>query len=240
MPFDTTIELACQAKKALGDGDVSYGSSNIRTLLRLDPSLAGIADHIAGCTNCPANAFRRPFGCIQLGAVPFPAAAERYLLARVPDSQTLPGFFALKFITELQFTGAATAAARAAGGILESPIPAMRTLETNPLGILALSTDELLDPLFRTDSKLLPWQTLAYLMIFGAVKLDDEVPLTYETLRTLPRLTTADRAKRVKLTLGTSEPGTEPARDWLKCLFVAWVRDVELKLNRIADVETRR
>ena len=229
MPLDTVIDLPCAAKQALGGGDVKLGTRSLLTRLRNDPDAAELAAHAPACTNCPANAYRKPFGCVALGGGAFPAAAENWLLDHLAPPTSIGGALALQTLADAHYDGEPTRTARTTGVLAAFP-GTERDLPANPFGKQYVSADELLHPLCA-GGRLAAWQCLNFLMWFDAVKLDDVVPRTAEDALKLVRLAPAERPKRAKLALASAEAGAEPARALLKSLFVAWVRDVGLVVD---------
>jgi len=198
----------------------------------LEARAAALDPHVPACTNCPANARRAPFGCVGTVTYPVPAAAEQWLLDRLQPPDAIGGALFLQSVEELGYDGAATRGVRARG-LFEAGTAPGKDLPANPFGRARVTTDELLDPFFRPEGRLVPWQMLAFLMWLGAVKVDDAVPRAADDGLKLTRLEPADRPKRAKLTLGPSptDPGVEQARDLLKALFVGWARDTEMLVD---------
>ena len=228
MSLDTVIDYPCRPKKDLGNGDLRAGTRTLIDLLKRDDQ-ATLEPHVVACTNCPANARRRPFGCIGSVAYPVARSAEQWVLDRLQPPDTIGGALFLQAVEELGYDGAVTRGLRAKG-VFEADTAPAKELPANPFGRTTATTDELLHPLLQPEGRLVPWHMLAFLMWIGAVKIDDAVPRTPDEGLKLTRLEPAERPKRVKLALGpaSADPGVEQVRDLLKALFVGWARDVDV------------
>lgn len=231
MPFDTVIDYPCRPKKDLGNGDMRAGTRAMIDLLA-GGDQAALEPHVAACTNCPANARRKPFGCAGVVAAAVTRSAEQWALDRLQPPDAIGGALFLQAIEELGYDGTAARDRRATGFFEAGAAPA-KDLPANPFGRTRVTTDEFFHPLLPADGRLVPWHSLAVLMWLGAVKVDDAVPQSPDEGLKLTRLEPAERPKRVKLSLGPAspDPGVETLRDLLKSLFVGWARDVDVLVN---------
>lgn len=202
------------------------------TLGKLELELAKLDPHVPVCTNCPANALRIPFGCSVPIRFPIKKSAERWLLDHVQPPDTIGGALCLETLAQDAIDGDRTRDFRTRG-LVEAFPGLSRALPANPFDRATLTGDELLQPLLAPKGRLAPWQGLNVLFWFGAVKLDDAVPRTLEEAARITRLEPADRAKRAKLALGPveSDEGILDVQLFLKVLFVAWVRDVDVLVD---------
>ncbi len=204
----------------------------VSTLGRLEMELTALEPHVPACTNCPANALRIPFGCSVPIRFPIRQSAERWLLDRVLPPDTLGGALCLQTLLDEQIDGERTRDYRARGWVEAFP-GLKRDLPSNRFNKDALTGDELLQTFLLSRGRLAPWQSLNVLLWLGALKLDDAVPVTLEQMAAVARLEPNDRAKRVKLALGSPESneGILDVQLFLKVLFVGWVRNVDVLID---------
>lgn len=198
----------------------------------LERQAAELDPHVPDCTNCPVNALRKPFGCVGGLSYPVRKSTERFLLDRVPPPAQIGGALLLQHLEEGQHDGERTRGYRARGLFQAFPGPE-KELPRNPFDKAELSADELFSPLLLTDARLAPWQSLLVLLWFDAVTLDGAVPKTADDALKLTRLEPAERAKRAKLNHGQSaaDVGVDEARNLFKTLFVAWVRNADVRVD---------
>jgi len=186
---------------------------------RLDPL-------VPYCTNCPANALRRSFGCV--GGLPYPIrrAVEVYALGRVTGN--VGGALLQQTLIDRGFDGAGTREHRVEGKFQALPGPS-RKLDDGRM----LTADQLFEPLMIANGKLPPWMSLNILLWFDAITLDGKSPSTVDDVLMLTRLDAAERPKRTKCRLGpqATDPDAEPFRGFLKVLYVAWSRDLEVMID---------
>lgn len=227
-PDHLTVDLPVRIVR-LKDG---VPTEQTTPLGQLEVEGATLDPHIPICTNCPVNALKSPFGCVVVVQYPIKKSAERWLLDRVQPPDTIGGVLCLESLAEANVDGEWTRDHRARG-LLEAFPGLQRALAKNPFDKPTLTADELLEPLLLLKGKFVPWQSLNVLLWFGAVKIDDAVPATADDALKLARLEPLDRAKRAKLFLGQpgADPGVEDVRNFLKALFVSWVRDVEVLID---------
>lgn len=199
---------------------------------QLEVEATTLDPHIPICTNCPVNALRSPFGCVIVVQYPIKKSAERWLLDRVQPLDTIGGALCMESLADANADGELTRDHRARG-LLEAFPGLNRELPKNAYDKAELTADELIQPFLLSNGKFVPWQSLNVLLWFGAVKIDDAIPMTAEDAMKLARLEPLDRAKRAKLFLGQpgADPGVEDVRNFLKALFVSWVRDVEVLID---------
>jgi len=184
------------------------------------------------CTNCPANAHRRSFGCV--GGLPYPVskAVEQYALDRTAEPNRIGGALLLQTLAEQGITGSLSRDYRA-----ESKFEAMsgpvRKLPENAFGKKSLSSDELFEPLLISNGTLPPWMSLNVLLWFEAIVLDDREPATVNDILVLTRMDPPERPKRTKSHLGPPSPGgnAEAFRGLLKLLYVGWSRDLPVMIE---------
>ncbi|QEL17006.1 hypothetical protein [Limnoglobus roseus] len=202
------------------------------TLGQLEAEAIALDPHVPVCTNCPVNARRAPFGCVVVVRYPVKKSAERWLLDRVQPPDTIGGAMCLESLIEANADGEPTRDHRTRG-LLEAFPGLDRDLPKNVFDKPELTADELLQLLLLSRGKFVPWQSLNILLWFGAIKLEETVPTTADDALKLARLEPVDRAKRAKLFLGQSDSdaGIEDWRNFLKALFVGWVRDVEVLID---------
>ncbi len=227
-PDQLTVDLDVRVMRMV-DGDAV---ERVSTLGRLELELTALEPHVPTCTNCPANAARGPFGCSVPIRFPIRKSAERWLLDHVQPPDSLGGALCLETIVEDNVDGERTRDFRTRGWVEAFP-GLSRKLPKNAYDKAELTGDELLQPLLLAKGRLAPWQGLNVLFWFGAVKVDDVVPKTLDEMAKATRLDPLDRAKRAKLALGAPESdyGILDVQLFLKVLFVAWVRDVDVLVD---------
>jgi len=96
----------------------------IGDLLQESAPLDTLAVH---CQGCPANLQKCDFGCGGAIHYPIPAAAEAWLMSRLPDDlNTRVGFLLVGAIADFKYDGAPIDAARSRKELYESPRPVER------------------------------------------------------------------------------------------------------------------
>jgi hypothetical protein len=227
-PDQLTVDLDVRVMRIV-DGDAV---ERVSTLGRLELELTALEPHVPICTNCPANATRVPFGCSVPIRFPIRKSAEKWLLDHAQPPDTLGGALLLQTLTDEAIDGERTRDFRTRGWVEAFP-GLSRKLPKNVFERTDLTGDELLQPLLLAKGRLVPWQCLNVLFWFGAVKLDDATPRTLDEMAKVTRLESLDRAKRAKLALGPVETdfGILDVQLFLKVLFVAWVRDVDVLVD---------
>jgi hypothetical protein len=203
-----------------------------RAVGELEAETHKLAPLVPYCTNCPANALRRPFGCV--GGIPYPIsrAVENYALERLAPPMGVGGALLLETLLEQKVDGSLTRDYRVNAKFEALPGPSVR-LPANDFGKATLTADELFQPLLIENGKLVPWMSLNVLLWFDAIAFDDKPPQTINDVLTLTRLDPAERAERTKCLLGppARDPKAEPFRGFLKLLHVGWSRDLDVQID---------
>jgi hypothetical protein len=184
------------------------------------------------CTNCPANALRKPFGCI--GGLPFPVkpGVEQYALERLAPPERIGGALFFQTLIDHSIDGSLTRDYRA-DAKFEAMSAVSRKLLENVFERRLITSDELFDPLLRCRGRVPPWMALNMLLWFEAITINDVLPISANDVLTLTRMDPAERVKRTRCLLGSParQADAEPFRGFLKLLHVGWARDVEIVME---------
>jgi hypothetical protein len=202
------------------------------TIGALAARTADMPRHGSVCTNCPANALRRPFGCI--GGIPFPIkrAVEVYALERLASPLRLGGAMFFQHLTDTRLEALRAREFRA-DSKFDAMSPQQKPLPENAFQKRSLNSDELFEALLQPRGRLEPWLALAILLWFEAILLDEKPPTSAEDVLALTRMDPADRVRRTRSHLGSpaKDYDAEPFRGLLKLLHTGWSRSVDVAIE---------
>ncbi len=124
---------------------VQEKSVSIQQMLDEAAPLEPLAHHCAGCR---ANMLEQPFGCYASISYPIRAAAEQWVMSRLPETlASTAGHFLVAAIRDFQYSGEPIARLRSKGAFFESRKPARR--QWGPwLNKRTITSDQMLQMMF--------------------------------------------------------------------------------------------
>jgi hypothetical protein len=184
------------------------------------------------CQRCPVNAFRDSLGCCGFLRYPIAAAAERWLLDRVQPADQAGGFYFLKAIGDLGYTGELMKQWRA-GGLFEADAPSERVLDPERPDETRVTSDQIWHALFGVGNELQPWHCAMILLWLGSIRHDGEVPAGPEDLRALLALAPADRRAHTRPDFGPRSPDAAVlgVQQLLYACYLSWLHEVPLLMD---------
>src|SRR5688572_26956535 len=143
---------------------------------RLGEEAIDAAAHAAGCPSC--QLLGRPLGCVGILPAPLPAAAEKWLVERLPDDlESVGGFLLRKAIGDFGYDGARARTLREAGR-LEAKGPFER--HYGPFfRRFVVSSEQILEELLCAGD-IAPAHGLAILVHLSALEVDGKIPTKLE------------------------------------------------------------
>jgi hypothetical protein len=137
-PDEITFQSAVMRPTGVEEREVS--------LQTLFDASAPLAAHERACQGCPANCADRAFGCYGYIAYPVPAAAEKWLLGRLPRSLSCTaGHMLVKALGDFGWNGEHVAQMRAQGGTFFEARERIVATWGEGRKVLALDSDTLLE-----------------------------------------------------------------------------------------------
>ena len=181
------------------------------------------------CRACPANRAGRPFGCIGFIHYPISAAAEIWLLERLPSpDEPLVWLLLKQGIQEFGYDGSLVKALRdgdKAGGEGRRAYFELPAAPWRRLGELLVSGDQTLEMLFGVGERIMPNHAGVLLLFFDGI----DRRLEAGEIRGIASL---HEAARREITFKmTAKPDDKKARQFLvffQALHLAWQLDVSL------------
>ena len=139
---------------------------------------AVLDDYAEHCAYCPANRSGEPFGCIGFIQYPITAAAETWLLERLPmPDEPLVWLLLKQGIQRLGYDGASVRELRGADGGVDAADRTYFELPIAPvrrLGELRVSGDQALEMIFGVGERVIPNHAGILLLFLGAIDRDLE------------------------------------------------------------------
>jgi hypothetical protein len=177
------------------------------------------------CAGCPANRRDQPFGCISFIQYPISAAAERWMLDRLPvPDDTLIWLLLKQGIQEFQYDGSSVRPLRAANDIYFEDSHA----DLRRLGEFTLDANQLFEMLFAVGP-IGPNHAALLMLFLGAIRRDLEA---HEIMHISPA---PDDADSVYPFLIRPEPGDdttiEEIKGFLHALYTGWKLNVKVLLD---------
>ncbi len=184
------------------------------------------------CQACPANCLADAFGCAGFARYPIPARAEEWLMDMLEPADTAGGFYLLKALGDLGYTGEAMRTWRE-GGLFERPEPVERALDPDRPAETRVTSDQVWHALFGVGWELRPWHCSMLLLWCGAILLDGEGVTETAQVQALLDLDPAERLARTQPDLGPpdGDPDIFGLQRLLFAGYVSWLHDVPLLLD---------
>ncbi len=221
MAFGFVVDDDSAEKRAAG------GAGAFALALSERPSVSG---HRAGCPSC--RLLDEELGCVGLIATPISAAAERWLVDRLPEEiESLPGFLLRKAIEEFGYRGEFGKSLRAQRD-LAAPEPFTRHF--GPFfRRFTVSSEQLVEELLGAGD-IAPAHALACLIHFGAITVDGNVLLSLEEGRLYGELMErpGERSGRTRCTIAADgeDESVQAFQRLLRALWAAFVLDATVKM----------
>ncbi len=170
-PQKTPQQIAQEHKMAVivagPDGKAQQAAIPIIQVWQQSAPLDALQPH---CQNCPANVFKRPFGCTEAVNYPIARATENWLLERLPADIKNPSLdMLLRFMADTGVDGAAVDAQRGRREIYESSQPLTRQWG----GLFRkkiISSSQLLQIMFFAGQRLEPKVNALFCQLLGYTK----------------------------------------------------------------------
>jgi hypothetical protein len=197
---------------------------------KLSESPVDESAHAASCPSCVL--IGRPMGCVGLVPGPLTAAAEEWLVRRLPDDiESLPGFLLRKAIGDFGYDGARARELRKAGR-LSAPGPFER--HYGPFfRRFVVSSEQIIEELLCAGD-VAPSHALAILLHLQAIEVDGALPLDLDKQGpTLGPLVEQPATRRERTRFAISpDSGADPSLAGLQALLGAlhagFVLDVDV------------
>ena len=179
------------------------------------------------CDGCPANARAVPFGCVSFVQYPISAAAERWLLDRLPGiDEPLIWLLLRKGVEEMNYTGESVAPLRADGTYFEE-----RRVAGRDLIEFVFTANQAFEMLFLLGD-IQPAHAGILLLLFGAIPRGVEAANIVQIMNR--QLTTGEIARDYPFQMVVREHDDQSITDlkaFFYALYRAWSLDVALGLD---------
>jgi hypothetical protein len=184
------------------------------------------------CKQCPVNALRDDFGCCGFLRYPIAASAEQWLLDRVQPADEVGGYYFLKAIDDLGYTGEPMKQWRA-GGIFEAGAPVERSLDPDRPDETRVSTDQIWHALFGVGNELQSWHCGMILLWLGGIRHDGKAPEDPADLKALLALEPAARRAHTRPQFGprSQDPAVLSVQQLLYGCYLSWLHEVPLLVD---------
>lgn len=159
-------EMGFEFTRSLPDGAEETQVIMVQDMLDQAAELDPLASY---CESCPANALRRPFGCMGQIQYPISAAAEAWLLDRLPGpDQPLVWLLLRQGVQEMGYDGSAVRPLRANSTYFEE-----RRVRGRDMVEFVFSADQVFEMLFMLGH-IQPSHAGMLLLLFAAIRRDVE------------------------------------------------------------------
>lgn len=217
-------EMGFELSRTNAQGEEETQIVIVQSLLDAAAELDPLAHH---CVDCPANVTGEPFGCMGLIQYPISAAGEVWLLKQLPSpDEPLPWLLLRQTLTEMGYTGAATAPLRTTGSYFEEP----GGFERN-LGEFQATANQLFEMTFMLGH-ILPAHAGALLLFFNAIPRNGEAAdITIVLDRMLPPDQLRARFPFQHAPDDADDRTTAELKQWLYALWHAWSLNARVLLD---------
>ena len=191
---------------------------------------ADLDAHAHHCRHCPANRRGEAYGCLGFIEYPISAAAETWLLDRLPvPDEPLVWLLLRQGIQRFGYDGESVRALRDPGpagdpalsAYFELPVAARRRL-----GELRVDADQILEMIFAVGERIYPNHAGILLLFFGAIERDLEAAQIQEISSFAPAI--RERLRFEMDERAAREAGVSAFVAFFGALYLAWKLDVPL------------
>ncbi len=176
------------------------------------------------CETCPVDVGGKGFGCTRYIAYPIPAAAEHWLMARLPeDLDSTAGQFLLQALEDFGWDGAPVAAMRAQGNtFFEDDEPATIRWGDDDDAV-TLSSDQVLQMMFHVGH-LEPTHAMMLCLFFGILPHDVDVEVLNDPMLRTQALASARIRPTPAMEVGAMA-------EFLHCLTLAALHELSVLID---------
>jgi hypothetical protein len=216
-------EMGFELERTAADGSTETQILVVQHLLDSAEELKPVEQH---CIDCPANIFRRPFGCMGYIQYPISGEAEAWLLNQLPLPNEAPLVWLLlrQGVRDLHYDGTSVVPLRAAG---RTHFAEEMTQKRN-LGELTLTADQVFEMTFLLGN-IHPNHAGILLLFFGAIRRDLEAA----EIMQIGSMPLENRAQfDFLLTTSPNDDATiYEIKHFLRALYTAWRLNVPLLMD---------
>lgn len=215
-------QMGFQFTRRAADGTTEQDTIVVQSLLDAAEQLTPLEPHCAGC---PANRTGQPFGCIGAVEYPISAAAEAWLLDRLPTpDEPLVWLLLKQGVDAFLYDGQTIAALRLQG---DTYFEAQNAAERK-LGEFSIDANQVFEMLF-TVGDILPNHAAILLLFFHAIHRDLDAQAI---MHISPAPPDAAQTHPLTLDMQTSHDSTiAELKDLLHALHIAWRLDVRVLID---------